>query len=720
MTTQHEFPFSDLIMGYVTEFDPAADSLTVTTTDGRPYEIGMHPLTSAEIVRNLGEPYRDATDSLRDRFTPGRLVFVYGTYLPGTETTRFEAKKILFLGDRPDEYRFEERTWWVDQLRQMADYYLRAEFGDGPVDWHEYRTTLTADGRKTDEDSHRQECDTISRLVYGMASAYLLTGDDRFREAAETGTEYLRTHFRGTDPETGTSFWYHAIDWVQTGTGETTSVHERKVFASEFGDDYDAVPLYEQIYALAGPVQTFRISGDPRVLADVTSTADLFDRYFLDNELGGYFSHADPIDFDPRAPQLGQDRARKNWNSVGDHAPAYLINVVAATAGEKRWTEMLTMTADTVIAHFGDYENSPFVNERFFEDWSMDQSWGWQQNRAVVGHNLKIAWNLMRVQNLAPRDEYVSFARRIAEVMPAAGSDQQRGGWYDVVERTRRDGDLFFPFAWHDRKAWWQQEQAILAYLVLAGCLGDEEYRRRAREAAAFYNAWFLDHDSGGVYFNVLANGIPYLLGTERLKGSHSMAGYHSFELCYLAATYTNLLLTRQPLDLYFKPMADQLPDRVLHISPDLLPPGAVRIRRVWVDGVPSEDFDDETLAVRIPEGPDRPTVRVELVPAECGDSHDLRLDTDGTTTTVTLVGDVGEHALAELRAALAELPAADPRQVVFDLDEADSLSPAVCRAIAFACSKLDLGCEVVMRGACASIRADLDAVDLSEAVRFD
>ena len=41
----------------------------------------------------------------------------------------------------------------------------------------------------------------------------------------------------------------------------------------------------------------------------------------------------------------------------------------------------------------------------------------------------------------------------------------------------------------------------------------------------------------GAVYFNVLANGTPYLLGNERLKGSHSMSGYHSFELCYLAAT---------------------------------------------------------------------------------------------------------------------------------------------------------------------------------------
>ncbi len=109
-------------------------------------------------------------------------------------------------------------------------------------------------------------------------------------------------------------------------------------------------------------------------------------------------------------------------------------------------------------------------------------------------------------------------------------------------------GQSVHRFVWHDRKAWWQQEQAILAYLILHGSCGDSEYQKHAREAAAFYNAFFLDHEDGGVYFNTLANGLPYLVGNERLKGSHSMSGYHSMELCYLAAVYTNLLITKQPM----------------------------------------------------------------------------------------------------------------------------------------------------------------------------
>src|SRR4030042_3655452 len=132
------------------------------------------------------------------------------------------------------------------------------------------------------------------------------------------------------------------------------------------------------------------------------------------------------------------------------------------------------------------------------------------------------------------------------------------------MEREKKDGQNFHHFAFHDRKAWWQQEQGILAYLILNGVLKEKDYLRIARESSAFYNAFFLDHDDGAVYFNVLASGIPYLVGTERFKGSHSMSGYHSFALCYLAQGYTDLLITKQPLELFFKPRPDGFNDRGL------------------------------------------------------------------------------------------------------------------------------------------------------------
>jgi hypothetical protein len=62
-------------------------------------------------------------------------------------------------------------------------------------------------------------------------------------------------------------------------------------------------------------------------MRDADMTLDLFERFYLDHEKGGYFSHLDPITLDARSNTLGANKGKKNWNSVGDHAPAYLINL---------------------------------------------------------------------------------------------------------------------------------------------------------------------------------------------------------------------------------------------------------------------------------------------------------------------------------------------------------------------------------------------------------
>ncbi|MGF1479915.1 MAG: AGE family epimerase/isomerase [Cyanophyceae cyanobacterium] len=599
--------FSDLVSGYVTHYDGDNDIFGLETSDGRKFQCVLSPMTSAQLLQNLDEACPDATASLRAMLVAPRYLFAYGIFYP--DSVQFEVKKIVFVGRQADNYRFEAPNWWLDQLHSLGNFYLRSQLGLREIDYSSYRTVLNLLGAKSSV-NFRQETGTISRLVYGLATTYLMTGEERFLDAAEKGVEYLRDHMRFLDLDENVVYWYHGIDIE----GE----QEHKFFTSEFGDDYDAIPAYEQIYALAGPVQTYRLTGDPQILHDAELTLQLFNRFFRDRSAsGGYFSHLDPVTLDPRSEALGCNRAKKNWNSIGDHAPAYLINLWLAT-GNPEYAEMLEDTFDLLGTYFPNREQSPFIQERFNEDWSSDLAWGWQQNRAVVGHNLKLVWNLMRMYHLRPKEQYLTLAQQLAELLPSVGCDRRRGGWYDVVERLLKPGEKQHRFVWHDRKAWWQQEQAILAYLILAGSQQNQAYLKLAREAAAFYNAWFLDTEDGGVYFNVLANGIPYLAnGNERTKGSHSMSSYHSTELCYLAAVYTNLLITKQPLDFYFKPLPQGFPDGILRVSPDILPPGSIQIGRCEIDGETYTHYDAEKLTVKLPRTNKRVKVKVQLVPTQ-------------------------------------------------------------------------------------------------------
>jgi mannose/cellobiose epimerase-like protein (N-acyl-D-glucosamine 2-epimerase family) len=598
---RNSYPYSDTLAGQVTAVEPGGECFSLRTRAGQAYQVARTPVTTAERLRNLGDPYQDCRESFRELLEPGQHVFALGLFYQDSPD-RCEARHLIFCG--PEAGAWEQPGWWVRQVRALGEFLLRAELPTAAADYSAYTTVLARSGRKVA--GGLQDANSLSRFVYGMATAFLLTGEDRFLHAAEQGAAYLRSHFRIGDDGGQLVLWHHALD--------RTAAPAVPVLGSPLPDDGGAISAFDQIYALAGPAQLYRVTGDPRLRADVEGTARMFDRYFHDPVLGGYFSHLDPATRDPRSPRLGQNRARKNWNSVGDHAPAYLVNLWLAT-GDVDWARRLEHVFDMVGRHFPDFDHSPFVRERFHEDWSPDAAWGWQQDRGLVGHNLKIAWNLVRVGQLIPKAAYRDLALRIAAAQPGVGLDRQRGGWYDAFERRRRPGEQYHRFVWHDRKAWWQQEQAILAFLLLGGVTGNPDCLRLARESAAFYNAFFLDHDEGGIFLEVAADGSPILTGDDRYKTNHSASAYHTFELAFLAAAYHDLLIARRPVDLHFKPCPDGFADGVLRVAPDLLPPGAIRIEAVWVDDRPFPDFDAAALTVARPPVTSRPTVRVRLAP---------------------------------------------------------------------------------------------------------
>lgn len=612
------FTFSDRFTGKVSDFDPIARSFTLTTNDASVFRIDLTATTYAQVVRNSDEPYIDATGSIADLLArDGLYLSVYARAYPQGTSFRLEAQEIAFFGEpgQPDTYRFEQPSWWADQVHAFGKFQLHAQFGDSDVfDFANYSTQISKVGSRYPNDL-LQEIDTISRYIYGLATTYLITGDPRFLRAAREGVIYQRKNMRIETLDGRYVYWYHAV---------LEDHADHKVLPSRFGDDYGSIPLYEQIYALAGLTQYYRITNDAEVLSDIERSVAFMNRYYRDDSHHkGYFSHIDPVTFSPHEDTLGQNRSKKNWNSVGDHAPAYLENLYLAT-GKEEYLDMLKYVADLIWRHFPDYDASPFVQEKFHADWSHDQHWGWQQNRSVVGHNLKIAWCMTRFFHHYGDPRYLELAEQIGTIIPTVGLDRVRGGWYDVMERAKPADQERYSFAFHDRKAWWQQEQALLAYMVLYGTTKQQAYLDLARDTAAFWNLAFLDHDDGETYFNVLASGIPYLMGTETMKSSHSKAAYHSFELCYFAHFYNNLLAKGQPVTLYFAPNnhipVNERPrtyveEQEFRVQPISFPEDSVTIQSVLINGQPHTDFRADELIILLPKRDDDYTMQVVLAP---------------------------------------------------------------------------------------------------------
>jgi hypothetical protein len=107
---------------------------------------------------------------MRDMLEIGRFLFVYGIFYHEGGGFNFEAQYLVFPGKKAGEFLFEKQDWWVKQIQALGEFYLKAQFGGEEIDYDNYRTTITLTGEKP-TDHYRQETDTISRLVYGFASA---------------------------------------------------------------------------------------------------------------------------------------------------------------------------------------------------------------------------------------------------------------------------------------------------------------------------------------------------------------------------------------------------------------------------------------------------------------------------------------------------------------------------------------------------------------------
>ena len=593
----------DRVQGTVLRVDPAARLVELQLADGSVQRLRISGNAYLHTLRGLDERGRLADPNSIEAFRPGARVAASG--LIYSNAPELVAKDVAFFSTADVPPVYEDADWWASQARELAEFWIRTQFGEGDIgDPTSYRTDITKTGSKRPETINLQEAATISRLIYGLSSTYILNGSPRVLKAARELVRYQRERMRIESADGRHVYWLHAL---RGG---------KPVLASLFSDDAGTIPLYEQIYCLAGLTQFYRVTGDPVVLADIEKTVRFMDDYYWDKGPSdplaqGYFSHIHPGTFSP-ADADGINKLKKNWNSVGDHLPAYLENLYLGTRDPK-YLERLKQLGVLIAAHFPD-PSSPFVNERFDAAWVPDHAYSWQQNRAIIGHNLKIAWCLTRLYHLTGDKKFLDVARQCGDSMLLNGQDLRRGGWYDAIERDRDPVTGRYELAWHDRKSWWQQEQGILANYILFAETKDRKYLDSARAGAGFYNLAFPDHDDGDVFFDVQGDGTPYLVGDRADKGSHSKSGYHNMELTYFSHLYTNLLVGKRPVILHFAPCEDA-GGSTFSVQPISLPPGSVELTSAELDGQPFKDFDRKALTVKLPKWNSPRLLTVTLTP---------------------------------------------------------------------------------------------------------
>jgi hypothetical protein len=190
------------------------------------------------------------------------------------------------------------------------------------------------------------------------------------------------------------------------------------------------------------------------------------------------------------------------------------------------------------------------------------------------------------------------------------------------------------------------------------------------------------------------------------------MAGYHSFELCFLAAVYTNLLVNLHPMDFFFSPEPGAWEDNILRVAPDLLPLGSVELTEVWINGKNYDNFDREKLFVTLPDSDKTLKVRVRIAPVGMGFDVDVLSFEDGIAN-FALSGQLITSKLRYLKDEVEKLP--NLRGLVLDLTNLQEIGDTGWNYLLFTKQRAGASFTVNLTNLSESVKKSLLEAELEE-----
>lgn len=406
---------------------------------------------------------------------------------------------------------------------------------------------------------------TQARHAYGYTRAFMLTGNESYLEIARKALDFMYKY--AWDESNGG--WFNRIDPVGT-SGRTNSKS-----------------AFDQHYAMLGISAYYEAANDTLDWSWLIKAYNNNQEKLWDGRPGfeGYY---DEVNY------TFTTRTGKSFNATVDAVTTHLLYLYLMT-GEDQFKNRLLDVTDNMLERLVasmDSQQMGFVEE-FTSDWVPNNN----ETMTIMGHVLKTAWCLGRVNQLFPDRKYVDAAEKLAQHVLDKGYDHEFGGPYKDYNRVT--GQMLMWGNPDTAKAWWQMQQAVMAGLELYDVTKNVEYLQMADETLDFFMKYFVDHQYGEVYQDRTRLGAQ-TWGTD--KGNENKASYHSIELGYYTYLYGNLFVHKKPVTLYYK-FNPVTYDRSISLYPLAMRNEALRIKEISLNNSGYTDFVPDSRMVKIPSG---------------------------------------------------------------------------------------------------------------------
>ena len=329
-----------------------------------------------------------------------------------------------------------------------------------------------------------------ARILWAFSAAYAALHKSEYLVAAMHAKEWFIKHF--CDHKHG------GVYWSVTPDGERLD---------------DKAQLYAQGFAIYGLSEFYKVTHDDQALKAAVNIFRIVEKYFHDNENGGYIE-ALARDFSPLADMslsAHDINADKTMNSHLHLLEAYanLYKVWPVPELRERIVELLDIVGTRVMGEDG------HLQLYFRRDWSVIPG------AVSYGHDIETSWLMLECAMAIGDIDVVTRVRPWARKLGIAGDE---GLLADGSMRYEKHRDGTFD----DERQWWVEAEAVVGNFWLWKYHGDDA----AADRAFALWAWIRDHllrPDGEWYWAILPSGAPDL--------SHPKAGfwkcpYHNTRMC--------------------------------------------------------------------------------------------------------------------------------------------------------------------------------------------
>jgi len=417
-----------------------------------------------------------------------------------------------------------------------------------------------------------------SRHGYGFTKAFMLTGDEKYLDYAQSALGFLYDY--GWDQVNDGWYCFAKSD----GTIDYTQ-HDLR--------DLNQKWSFQQHYALLGIITHYEATHNSRTEEFMNKGINSLYSNLWDSRNGyeGYYEYAD-YDW--------KNKRGKSFTPTVDAITTNAESIYLITKEEKYKARLLQL-ADNITDHFIPQMDNPNVKalypEVFNTDWAVDLN---ASKNGSIGHFLKTAWCFGRAYLCdTTRTEYKEAAIKILN----QAWNYKNG---DVSIWDHKNGGPFYEIniltgEWNgtngNSKDYWTLEQGFTAAMLNYYITGDKVYLQMADEALDFFMNHFVDKENGEIFYTLDKTGTDIKKG---IKGDDYKASYHSTEIGYYAYLYSSLYYLKGSAKLFYKfQPSDE--ERRITLTPIPIQENRLRIKSVKFNDSDYDLFEPDSRTLIIP-----------------------------------------------------------------------------------------------------------------------